>query len=104
MCRWAARARFPASWYPRRRRPAAPGAFVLLGAARAAPGSAEAAPSRAGRPAAVVARGAPAGRMAPLGYFPTRGAVPPDGGFYWAVDAGGGADYIRIVEVVAGQV
>ena len=35
---------------------------------------------------------APVGRMTPLGAFPTGGALTPDGRFYWAVDAGRGAN------------
>src|SRR4051794_11153104 len=46
----------------------------------------------------------PVGRMTQLGAFPTGGALTPDGRFYWAVDAGRGANYIRIVETSTGTV
>src|SRR4051794_20086533 len=46
----------------------------------------------------------PAGRMTQLGAFPTGGALTPDGRFYWAVDAGRGANYIRIIETATGAV
>ncbi|MEA2481006.1 MAG: hypothetical protein QOJ07_2928, partial [Thermoleophilaceae bacterium] len=46
----------------------------------------------------------PAGRMTVVGTFPTGGALTPDGRFYWAVDAGRGANAIRIVDVGSGKV
>ena len=46
----------------------------------------------------------PVGRMTELGAFPTGGAVSPDGRFYWAVDAGRGANYVRIVHLDSGLV
>jgi DNA-binding beta-propeller fold protein YncE len=47
---------------------------------------------------------APLGRMTTLGAFPTGGALSPDGRFYWAVDAGRGANAVRIVDVASGDV
>jgi YVTN family beta-propeller protein len=46
----------------------------------------------------------PAGRMTQLGAFPTGGALTPDGRFYWAVDAGRGANYIRVIDTATGEV
>ena len=46
----------------------------------------------------------PVGRMTPLGAFPTGGAISPDGRFYWAVDAGRGANFVRIIEMATGEV
>ncbi|MEA2473508.1 MAG: hypothetical protein QOE06_1423 [Thermoleophilaceae bacterium] len=46
----------------------------------------------------------PAGRMTPLGAFPTGGALTPDGRFYWAVDAGRGNNFIRVIDVGTGAV
>src|SRR4051812_13546421 len=46
----------------------------------------------------------PAGRMTPLGAFPTGGALTPDGRFYWAVDAGRGLNAVRVVDVASGDV
>src|SRR5438067_1388603 len=46
----------------------------------------------------------PAGRMTPVGAFPTGGALTPDGRFYWAVDAGRGATAVRIVDAASGAV
>jgi DNA-binding beta-propeller fold protein YncE len=46
----------------------------------------------------------PAGRMTPVGAFPTGGATTPDGRFYWAVDAGRGATAVRIVDLGSGAV
>src|SRR2546421_13121147 len=46
----------------------------------------------------------PAGRMTQLGAFPTGGALTPDGRFYWAVDAGRGANFIRIIDIHSGAV
>src|SRR3954470_20476090 len=46
----------------------------------------------------------PAGRMTQLGAFPTGGALTPDGRFYWAVDAGRGANFVRIIETHTGRV
>src|SRR3954454_17579751 len=46
----------------------------------------------------------PAGRMTPVGAFPTGGALTPDGRFYWAVDGGRGANYIRIIETATREV
>src|SRR5437764_1559152 len=46
----------------------------------------------------------PAGRMTPVGAFPTGGALTPDGRFYWAVDAGRGANAVRVVDVATGAV
>src|SRR4051794_41809666 len=40
----------------------------------------------------------PAGRMTPVGSFPTGGALTPDGRFYWSVDAGRGSTPGRIVD------
>src|SRR4051812_15931395 len=47
---------------------------------------------------------APAGRMTPVGAFPTGGALTPDGRFYWSVDAGRGSTAVRIVDVATGAV
>src|SRR3954452_8015098 len=44
----------------------------------------------------------PAGRMTAVGTFPTGGALTPDGRFYWAVDAGRGANAVRVVDVRSG--
>ncbi|HVS68600.1 MAG TPA: hypothetical protein VHE56_08625 [Mycobacteriales bacterium] len=46
----------------------------------------------------------PAGRLTPVGNFPTGGALTPDGRFYWAVDTGRGFNDIRIVRVRDGRV
>ncbi|MEA2422575.1 MAG: hypothetical protein QOF55_1674 [Thermoleophilaceae bacterium] len=46
----------------------------------------------------------PAGRMTPVGSFPTGGAITPDGRFYWAVDAGRGATAVRVIDVASGAV
>ncbi|MEA2445909.1 MAG: hypothetical protein QOJ12_3201, partial [Thermoleophilales bacterium] len=46
----------------------------------------------------------PAGRVTPVGTFPTGGALTPDGRFYWAVDAGRGDNAIRVVDVATGTV
>jgi DNA-binding beta-propeller fold protein YncE len=46
----------------------------------------------------------PAGRMTPVGAFPTGGALTPDGRFYWSVDAGRGNTAVRIVDVATGAV
>src|SRR3954469_18156552 len=46
----------------------------------------------------------PAGRMTPVGSFPTGGALTPDGRFYWSVDAGRGSTSVRIVDVGTGAV
>jgi DNA-binding beta-propeller fold protein YncE len=46
----------------------------------------------------------PAGRMTPVGAFPTGGATSPDGRFYWAVDAGRGATAVRVIELATGAV
>ena len=46
----------------------------------------------------------PAGRLTPVGSFPTGGALTPDGRFYWSVDAGRGATAVRIVDVGTGAV
>src|SRR4051794_4325294 len=46
----------------------------------------------------------PAGRMTPVGSFPTGGALTPDGRFYWSVDAGRGSTAVRIVDVGTGAV
>jgi YVTN family beta-propeller protein len=46
----------------------------------------------------------PAGRMTTVGNFPTGGTLSPDGRFYWAVDAGHGANGVDIVDVASGKV
>src|SRR3954452_10225001 len=46
----------------------------------------------------------PAGRMTPVGAFPTGGALTPDGRFYWTVDSGRGATALRITDVASGAV
>ena len=46
----------------------------------------------------------PAGRMTPVGAFPTGGAITPDGRFYWAVDAGRGATAVRVIDIATGAV
>jgi DNA-binding beta-propeller fold protein YncE len=46
----------------------------------------------------------PAGRMTALGAFPTGGALTPDGRFYWAVDAGRGNNFIRVIDLGTGEV
>src|SRR3954451_10405743 len=46
----------------------------------------------------------PAGRLTPVGSFPTGGALTPDGRFYWSVDAGRGNTAVRIVDVATGAV
>src|SRR3954466_9860404 len=86
------------------RRALAAAAFILLVAVLAATAAAQERPSPSGSLTVEGRRLAPAGRMTPLGSFPTGGALTPDGRFYWAVDAARGADYIRIVEVATGQV
>jgi YVTN family beta-propeller protein len=47
---------------------------------------------------------APAGRLTPVGNFPTGGALSPDGRFLWVVDSGHAADDVRIVRVATGEV
>src|SRR4051794_30240288 len=44
----------------------------------------------------------PAGRMTPVGAFPTGGALSPDGRFYWTVDSGRGATAVRVIDVATG--
>ena len=46
----------------------------------------------------------PAGRLTTLGNFPTGGALTPDGRFYWVVDAGHGANDVKVVEIATGKV
>jgi YVTN family beta-propeller protein len=46
----------------------------------------------------------PAGRLTALGAFPTGGALTPDGRFYWAVDAGRGNNFVRVISVSSGAV
>src|SRR3954471_22523397 len=46
----------------------------------------------------------PAGRMTPVGAFPTGGALTPNGRFYWTVDAGRGATAVRVIDVATGAV
>src|SRR3954466_629198 len=46
----------------------------------------------------------PAGRMVPVGAFPTGGALSPDGRFYWTVDSGRGATAVRVIDVQSGAV
>src|SRR4051794_3787971 len=46
----------------------------------------------------------PAGRMSPVGAFPTGGALSPDGRFYWTVDSGRGATAVRVIDVASGAV
>src|SRR3954451_20181535 len=46
----------------------------------------------------------PAGRMTPVGAFPTGGALPPSGRFYWTVDGGRGATAVRVIDVASGAV
>ena len=47
---------------------------------------------------------APAGRITPVGNFPTGGALTPDGRQYWAVDSGHGHDDVKVVDVATGRV
>jgi DNA-binding beta-propeller fold protein YncE len=46
----------------------------------------------------------PAGKLTPVGNFPTGGAVTPDGHFYWALSTGRGRHDIRIVDLASGKV
>src|SRR3954454_15421844 len=46
----------------------------------------------------------PAGRMTPVGAFPTGGALTPSGRFYWTVDGGRGATAVRVIDVATGAV
>jgi DNA-binding beta-propeller fold protein YncE len=46
----------------------------------------------------------PAGKLTDLGPFPTGGALTPDGRFYWAVDAGRGANAVRIIDVASSDI
>ncbi len=46
----------------------------------------------------------PAGRLTALGNFPTGGALTRDGRFYWVVDAGHGANDVKVVDIGTGNV
>ena len=46
----------------------------------------------------------PVGRITTLGAFPTGGAISPDGRFYWAVDAGRGENFVRIIDMATGEI
>ena len=46
----------------------------------------------------------PAGRLTPVGNFPTGGAATPDGRFYWALSTGRGRHDIRVVDLADGRV
>src|ERR1700736_1196488 len=41
----------------------------------------------------------PAGKLVPLGHFPTGGALTADGRFYWTVSTGRALNDVRIVAV-----
>jgi DNA-binding beta-propeller fold protein YncE len=82
-----------------------PPAVVVLAALVAWP--AGAAGAEVGVATAVTGNGRqldPAGRLVELGRFPIGGALTPDGRAYWAVDAGRGANSIRIVDVATAKV
>src|SRR5262245_41544264 len=79
--------------------------FVLLCGLVLVPSAAEA--QRVGPASGITPNGRkldPVGRITPVGAFPTGGALTPDGRFYWAVDAGRGANYVRIIDVSSGEV
>src|SRR3954452_15054138 len=79
-------------------------AFLVAGVAPPAGGVAQDPPSPS-PPLTVAGRKLePAGRMTPVGSFPTGGALTPDGRFYWSVDAGRGSTAVRIVDVATGGV
>jgi YVTN family beta-propeller protein len=81
-------------------------AAALLVAAAAAAGTALAAET-VGPESGLLPSGRkldPAGRLTALGAFPTGGALTPDGRFYWAVDAGRGNNFVRVIDVASGSV
>jgi DNA-binding beta-propeller fold protein YncE len=79
-------------------------AFLVAAVALPAAGVAQDTPSPS-TPLTVAGRKLePAGRMTPVGSFPTGGALTPDGRFYWSVDAGRGSTAVRIVDVATGAV
>ena len=79
---------------------------ALLAAALALPasGAAQETPGPASSLTVAGRKLEPAGRMTPVGAFPTGGALTPDGRFYWSVDSGRGATAVRIVDVASGAV
>src|SRR4051794_15526059 len=85
------------------RRALAPG-LALVALVATATALAQERPSPGGALTVEGRRLQPAGRLTPLGAFPTGGALTPDGRFYWAVDGGRGANYIRIIETATGDV
>jgi DNA-binding beta-propeller fold protein YncE len=92
--------------WPRRRSARTLAAAAAIGAAIAIP-MASSAQETVGPGAALTGNGRhlePAGRLTPVGSFPTGGALTPDGRFYWTVDAGRGATSVRVVEVGTGVV
>jgi DNA-binding beta-propeller fold protein YncE len=79
---------------------------LVLGAAAVA-GALDAPEGRVGPDLGLLGNGRalhPAGAMAPLGNFPTGGALTPDGRFYWTVSTGRGINDIRIVDVDTAKV
>jgi DNA-binding beta-propeller fold protein YncE len=82
-------------------------AAALLTATVAIPASVGAADDTPGPTSGLTVSGRqldPAGRMTPVGAFPTGGALTPDGRFYWTVDAGRGATAVHVIDVASGAV
>jgi DNA-binding beta-propeller fold protein YncE len=79
-------------------------AAVVVAVAAALPAAADDTPSPASGLTVSGRQLDPAGRMTPLGAFPTGGALTPDGRFYWTVDSGRGATAVRITDVATGAV
>ncbi len=84
-------------------------ALAFLCAAAAIPAAALGAPGvgTVGTETGITSNGRqldPVGRMTALGAFPTGGALTPDGRFYWAVDAGRGENFVRIIDVETGAI
>src|SRR3954470_702021 len=77
-------------------------AATLIAIAAAIPGAADDTPGPASGLTVSGRQLDPAGRMTPVGAFPTGGALSPDGRFYWTVDAGRGATAVRVIDVQTG--
>src|SRR3954466_7420558 len=76
----------------------------LVAVAVAVPGAAEDTPSPNTSLTVAGRQLDPAGRMTPVGAFPTGGALTPNGRFYWTVDSGRGATAVRVIDVATGAV
>src|SRR4051812_36056800 len=79
-------------------------AFLAVAVALPAAGVAQETPSPSSSLTIAGRQLAPAGRMTPVGAFPTGGALTPDGRFYWSADGGRGSTAVRIVDVSTGAV